>query len=48
LIVLHDVLVTEPGFGVWRVYSELDSRRYDKILIPAWPGLGIVQLKPSA
>jgi hypothetical protein len=41
-IVLHDVAVQQPGFGVNRVFSELDENRYHKILIPAWPGLGII------
>lgn len=45
LITLHDVMVTDTGFGASRLYSELDSSRYDKILIPAWPGLGVVQIK---
>lgn len=45
LIVLHDVAVTQPGFGVNRLFTELDESRYNKILIPAWPGLGIVQRK---
>ena len=43
LIVLHDVLVTEPGFGVSRVFAELDRDTWQTLLIPAWPGLGIVQ-----
>jgi predicted O-methyltransferase YrrM len=45
LIVLHDVAVSQPGFGVKRVFAELDENLYNKILIPAWPGLGIVQRK---
>lgn len=45
LIVLHDVNVSQPGFGVNRLFAELDGSRYNKILIPAWPGLGIVQRK---
>lgn len=44
-IVLHDVCVEQPGFGVSLVFAELDESRYQKILIPAWPGLGIVQLR---
>jgi predicted O-methyltransferase YrrM len=48
LIVLHDVAVTQPGFGVNRLFTELDESRYNKILIPAWPGLGIVQRKGEA
>jgi len=48
LIVLHDVVVTQPGFGVHRLFAELDESRYNKILIPAWPGLGIVQRKDEA
>jgi predicted O-methyltransferase YrrM len=45
LIVLHDVAVVQPGFGVNRMFGELDETRYNKILIPSWPGLGIVQRK---
>lgn len=45
LIVLHDVAVSQPGFGVKRLFVELDESVYNKILIPAWPGLGIVQRK---
>jgi len=45
LIVLHDVAVKQPGFGVHQLFAELDERSYSKILIPAWPGLGIVQRK---
>jgi predicted O-methyltransferase YrrM len=45
MIVLHDVVVLQPGFGVDRLFTELDENLYNKILIPAWPGLGIVQRK---
>lgn len=45
LIVLHDVAVVQPGFGVNSLFSELDEKLYSKILIPAWPGLGIIQCK---
>jgi predicted O-methyltransferase YrrM len=45
MIALHDVAVTQPGFGVNRFFTELDENLYNKILIPAWPGLGIVQRK---
>jgi predicted O-methyltransferase YrrM len=45
LIVLHDVAVSQPGFGVKQLFAELDESVYNKILIPAWPGLGIVQRK---
>ena len=48
LIVLHDVAVSQPGFGVNQVFAELNESRYNKILIPAWPGLGIVQRKGEA
>jgi hypothetical protein len=47
LIVLHDVCVIDPRFGVQRVFAELDGRRYGKILVPAWPGLGIVQVRKT-
>ena len=45
LIVLHDVAVVQPAFGVHRLFSELEENLYNKILIPAWPGLGIIQRK---
>jgi hypothetical protein len=48
LILLHDVCVTDVGFGVQRVFAELDGRRYGKILVPAWPGIGIVQVAPAS
>jgi hypothetical protein len=49
VIVLHDVCVTDPAFGVYRLFDELDPHRYGKLLVPAWPGLGIVQVrKPQA
>lgn len=47
LIVMHDVAVTDPGFGVHQLFAELDVNLYHKILIPAWPGLGIVQVANS-
>lgn len=43
LIVLHDVLVTEPPFGVHRVFAEIDRSAWDTLVIPIWPGLGIVR-----
>jgi predicted O-methyltransferase YrrM len=45
LIVLHDVSVTDPFFGVRHVFDELDERRYGKLVVPAWPGLAIVQVR---
>jgi predicted O-methyltransferase YrrM len=45
MIALHDVSVSQPGFGVKHFFAELDENLYNKILIPAWPGLGIVQRK---
>ena len=48
LIVLHDVLVSEPGFGVGRLFASLDPERYDKIVIRPWPGLGLVQPRHPA
>lgn len=45
MIVLHDVLVDDPHFGVGRLFGELDPARFDKLLIRRWPGLGIVQPK---
>ena len=48
LVVLHDVAVQQPGFGVNRLFSELEENLYNKILIPMWPGLGIIQRKGEA
>ena len=48
IIALHDVAVTDPAFGVGRLFDELDDGRFGKLVIGAWPGLGIVQLKPRA
>ena len=45
LIVLHDVAVVQPTFGVNRLFVELEENLYNKLLIPAWPGLGIIQRK---
>ena len=45
MIALHDVLVTQPGFGVGRLFDELNPARFDKILIRRGPGLGLVQPK---
>jgi hypothetical protein len=47
-IVLHDVAVTDPRFGVHRVFAEVDSARYAKLLVPTWPGLGILQRRGEA
>jgi len=48
LIVLHDVAVVQPTFGVNRLFTELEENLNNKILIPAWPGLGIIQRKFAA
>jgi hypothetical protein len=45
LITMHDVLIDDGVFGVSRVFEELDTNFYDKILIPAWPGLAVVRAK---
>jgi hypothetical protein len=45
VIALHDVMVTGPGFGVWRLFEELDGSRFGKVVIGAWPGLGLVQIR---
>lgn len=45
VIVLHDVCVSDPAFGVCRLFDELDPYRYGKVLVPTWPGLGIVQVR---
>ncbi len=43
--VLHDVLVDQPGFGVNRVFNELNTNSFDKTLISVWPGLAIIRRK---
>jgi len=48
LILLHDVAVTQLGFGVNRLFAELEENLYNKIFISAWPGLGIIQRKSEA
>lgn len=45
LLTLHDAVVKQSGFGVNRLFEELESDMYERILIPAWPGLGIIQLR---
>jgi hypothetical protein len=45
LITLHDAAVTDPAFGVGRLFQELDPELYGKILVPTWPGLAIVQVR---
>jgi hypothetical protein len=45
LITMHDVLINDGIFGVSRVFDELDSNIYNKILIPVKPGLAVVQAK---
>jgi predicted O-methyltransferase YrrM len=47
IIALHDVLVTDPGFGVGRLFQELESAGHRLILIPVWPGLGLMQVRNS-
>jgi hypothetical protein len=48
LIVMHDVAVTAPDFGVKQVFEELADEVYGKVLVPSWPGLGLVQVKKVA
>ncbi len=48
LITLHDILVSGEPFGVDRVFSELDSRSFNVMIIPVWPGLGIIQRRGPA
>jgi hypothetical protein len=48
IIALHDVSVTDPEFGVGRLFDELDEARYGKLALAVWPGLGLVQLKQRA
>jgi hypothetical protein len=48
LITLHDILVSGDPFGVDRVFSELDRNTYNTMIIPVWPGLGIIQRKETA
>ena len=48
LIALHDVAVTEPGFGAGRAVAELDPVHFGKVEIPIWPGLALVQPRSGA
>lgn len=43
VVTLHDVLVDAPQFGVRKVFNEADRGRFHKLVIPIWPGLGILQ-----
>jgi predicted O-methyltransferase YrrM len=45
IIAMHDAVVTEPAFGVRPLLDELDPEYYNCIIVPAWPGLAIVQAK---
>lgn len=45
MIALHDVLVNEPPYGVGKVFSELDRERFDTLIVPIWPGIGIIRRK---
>jgi hypothetical protein len=47
VIALHDVAVTDAAFGVGRLFEELDGSRFGKVLIGAWPGLGLVQVRKA-
>ena len=38
-------LVTEPGFGVGRLFEELEDAGHRLMLIPVWPGLGLVTMR---
>jgi hypothetical protein len=45
IIAVHDVSVAETPFGVGRLFAEVDERRFGKVLIAAWPGLGLLQVR---
>jgi Methyltransferase domain len=45
IIAVHDIAVTEPSFGVGRLFAELDDRHFGKLRIAAWPGLGLLQVR---
>ncbi len=45
LIACHDIAVDREGFGVRRVFDELDGTRFGTLRLGAWPGLGLVQVK---
>jgi predicted O-methyltransferase YrrM len=48
LVAMHDVLVTDACFGVGRVLDEAARGGAAAIVIPAWPGLGILQVRRAA
>jgi hypothetical protein len=45
IIAVHDVSVAAAPFGVGRLFAELDDRRFGKVVIGAWPGLGLLQVR---
>ena len=47
IIALHDVLVADAEFGVGRLFQELEDAGHRLLLIPIWPGLGLVQVRDS-
>jgi predicted O-methyltransferase YrrM len=44
-ILMHDALVSEPGFGIRQLVAELDCAAYGCTIINAWPGLAILQVR---
>lgn len=45
LIAMHDVLVSDEPYGVCKAFAELDRELYDTLIIPVWPGIGIIRRK---
>lgn len=43
IVAMHDVLVDAAEFGVQQAFAELPVEHFQKLTIPIWPGLGIVQ-----
>ena len=40
---MHDVMVQDENFGIARLYDELDPRRFEKLTLEPWPGLGLIR-----
>lgn len=41
--IFHDVKVKTPDFGVSKVFFELNKKRFQNLMVPIYPGLGIAR-----